>query len=122
MNATETIDRVRDALSAKVVYGEPYEKNGLTVIPAASVKGGGGGGEGDAPEGQGHGAGSGIGLVARPAGAYVIDGDQVTWRPAFDRNRAFALGALVALALIWTVGRVAKARGKLTVENAGSGD
>ena len=110
MDATQTVERMREAVSSKTVFGEPYEKNGVTVIPAASVKGGGGGGEGEAPEGQGKGTGSGFGLSAHPTGAFVIEGNQVTWRPAFDRNRAFALSALVALALIWTVGRIAKAR------------
>ena len=39
----EFIEGVRDLVTAKRVYGEPYEKNGLTVIPAAAIRGGGGG-------------------------------------------------------------------------------
>lgn len=112
MKGQETIERVRDALSARSVFAEPYEKNGLTVIPTASVRGGGGGGEGEAPEGKGHGEGSGFGLSARPVGAYVIEDGTVTWKPAFDRNRAIVLGAIVALAFLWTMGRIAKARAK----------
>ena len=38
----EMISGARDVVSVKRVYGEPYEKNGLTVIPAATVHGGGG--------------------------------------------------------------------------------
>jgi len=110
MNATETIDRVREALSARAVFSEPYEKNGFTVITAANVKGGGGGGEGDAPDGQGHGAGSGFGVSARATGAYVIDEAGVVWKSAVDRNRALLLGTVVALALIWTFGQAARAR------------
>jgi uncharacterized spore protein YtfJ len=43
----------REAITVKRVFGDPYEKDGVTVIPAAKVIGGGGGGEGEAPEGQG---------------------------------------------------------------------
>src|SRR5687768_10797185 len=112
MKGQETIERLSDTLSTKVVYGEPYEKNGLTVIPAASVRGGGGGGEGESPDGTRQGEGSGFGLSARPVGAYVIEDGTVTWRAAFDRNRAIALGAVVALAMLWTFVRIAKARAK----------
>jgi uncharacterized spore protein YtfJ len=112
MKGQETIERVRDALSARSVFAEPYEKNGLTVIPAASVRGGGGQGKGESPDGTRQGEGSGFGLSARPVGAYVIEDGTVTWKPAFDRNRAIALGAVVALAMLWTFGRIAKARAK----------
>lgn len=114
MDAQEIITRTHEALSAKVVFGEPYEKNGLTVLPAANVRGGAGGGsgEGAGPQGKGTGTGSGFGLSVRPAGIYVIEHGTVTWKAAFDRNRAIALGALVLLATVWVAGRVAKARAK----------
>jgi len=73
MDAQDTIARTQDALNAKIAFGEPYEKNGITVIPAASVRGGAGGGTGEGPEGTGRGTGSGFGFGARPAGAYVIE-------------------------------------------------
>jgi uncharacterized spore protein YtfJ len=110
MGAKETMERLRDALSAKTVYGEPYEKNGLTVITAASVRGGGGGGEADDAQGTGHGSGSGFGLMATPVGAYVVQDGSVTWKPAVDRNRTITLGAVVLLALLWTYSRIARAR------------
>ncbi len=34
--------------------------------------------------------GSGFGILARPAGAYVIRGDEVKWLPAVDANRVTA--------------------------------
>jgi len=113
MDAQDTIARTQDALNAKIVFGEPYEKNGITVIPAASVRGGAGGGTGEGPEGAGKGTGSGFGVGARPAGAYVIEEGTVTWKPAFDRNRAAMLASFVALAALWTFGRIARARAKL---------
>jgi hypothetical protein len=33
---------VQDAIAAKRVYGEPAERDGVTVIPAVFVRGGGG--------------------------------------------------------------------------------
>jgi uncharacterized spore protein YtfJ len=97
----ELLKEHRDAITVKRVFGDPYEKDGVTVIPAARVMGGGGGGEGEAPEGQGKGTGSGFGIVARPAGAYVIRGDDVKWLPAVDANRVIAgVFGLAALALL----------------------
>ena len=94
MNALETVNQARDAITVRRVYGEPLQQDGVTVIPAAVVMGGGGGG-GDA---QGNG-GSGFGLVARPAGAWVIkDGDAI-WRPAIDINRAVLMGQVVAIVM-----------------------
>ena len=85
---------VRDALTVQRVFGEPIETEGVTLVPAAVVRGGGGGGGDDSNNG-----GGGFGIHARPAGAYVIRGDEVTWRPAVDVNR-FALLALGVVLLL----------------------
>ncbi len=37
------LDQVKDVVTGATVFGAPYEKNGVTVIPAAKVSGGGGG-------------------------------------------------------------------------------
>ena len=98
MNVEETIRKAQDAITVKRVYGEPYERNGVVVIPAASVQGGGGGGSGESAEG-GPGAGAGFGFTARPVGAYVIHGSSVHWEPAVDVNRIAQLG-LAATTLV----------------------
>jgi uncharacterized spore protein YtfJ len=102
----ETLEGVRDVLTVKRVFGEPFQKNGVTLIPAANVVGGGGGGQGESPEGDGvsRGFGTGFGVVARPAGAYVIRGDDVTWQPALDVNRMVA-GLFVFAVLRLVFGR-----------------
>jgi uncharacterized spore protein YtfJ len=41
MDVQETISKARDAITVKRVYGDPYERDGVTVIPAAAVGGGG---------------------------------------------------------------------------------
>jgi uncharacterized spore protein YtfJ len=109
MDLMETISAARDAITVKRVYGEPYERNGVVVIPAAAVQGGGGGGGG---EGDGQsGSGGGFGLRARPVGAYVIRGEQVRWEPAMDLNRVILGGQLLALATLLVVRSIARRRG-----------
>jgi uncharacterized spore protein YtfJ len=128
------LERAGDAVTAKRVFGEPYERGGTAIIPVAVVLGGGGGGGGGGARGDGtavqaagsagtaetppgerrpasgppaaEGAGGGFGLFAWPVGAYVLTGETVTWRPAVNVN-LLALGAqLLALAAILTAGAV----------------
>jgi uncharacterized spore protein YtfJ len=112
MEVEEIIEKARDTLTVKRVFGEAYEKDGVTVIPAAAVRGGAGGGSGEGPEGTGRGGGGGFGVTARPAGAYVIRGDEVTWRPALDVNRIIVGGQIVAVAALLAIRAVAKARAR----------
>jgi hypothetical protein len=105
MEVQELISGARDVVSVKRVYGDPYEKNGLTVIPAATVRGGGGGGMGD-KEGGESGAGGGFGLTARPTGAWIIEDGHVNWKPAIDVNRVVFGGQAIALAAILVTGRI----------------
>ncbi len=103
MDIGKTLSGAQDAINASRVYGEPYERNGTTVIPAASVQGGGGGGGSD-KEGAAEGGG-GFGLSARPVGAYVIRGDRVDWRPAFDLNAAILGCQVLGLVAIFLTHR-----------------
>jgi uncharacterized spore protein YtfJ len=104
MNVHELVTTARDALIATRVFGEPVERDGVTVIPAAILRGGVGGGTGKDERGQ-QGEGGGFGLVARPAGAYIIRDGKVTWRPAFDVNRTIGLTGTLAIAWLFTRGR-----------------
>jgi len=106
----EMIEGARDALTVKRVFGEPYEKNGLTVIPAARIMGGGGGGSGEAPNEEGRGEGAGFGIAAKPAGVYVITGDGVRWQPAVDVNRVILGAQVVAVLALLTARAAVKAR------------
>lgn len=106
----QTIEGARDVMSVRRVFGDPYEKNGVTVIPAARVQGGAGGGGGDGPGGEGAGIGAGFGVIARPIGAYVIRGEDVDWRPAIDVNRVILGGQLIAIAALLLARTVVKSR------------
>ncbi|MBX6341484.1 MAG: sporulation protein, partial [Thermomicrobiaceae bacterium] len=66
MDVQELLSQVRDTMTVRRVFGEPYEKDGVTVIPVARVAGGGGGGTGEGEQGKGSGGGFGVG--ATPAG------------------------------------------------------
>ena len=90
----EALSGVRDAISVKRVFGEPYEKDGVTVIPVAAIGGGGGAGG----DNQGNG-GSGFGLQGRPVGAYVIKDGQVRWEPAIDIARLATIGVVALFVL-----------------------
>jgi len=112
MDVQEVIAQARDVITVKRVFGEPYEKNGVTLIPAARVQGGAGGGGGEGPEGQGKGSGTGFGLSARPVGAFLIEGDDVSWRPAVDINRIVLGSQVVAIVAFLTIRSVIRARAK----------
>ncbi len=103
MDVQDRLAEVKDAMSARQVYGDPIERDGVVVIPAARVRGfgGGGGGEGGQPDKGTTGAGSGLGfgLDARPIGAYVIRSGTAEWKPAVDATR-LALRAQAALILL----------------------
>lgn len=122
MDVQEVLNHARDAMTVKRVFGDPYEKDGVTVIPVASVMGGAGGGGGTGPaatregaveEASGEGAadaayGMGYGVRAVPAGVYVIKDGQVEWKPALDTNRAglrHAGVAIVALLVLRSIVR-----------------
>lgn len=107
------METAKDTFSVSRVFGEPIAHNGIQVIPAVRVRGGGGSGGGPAPAAGGPdpdgigtvgggatGSGGGFGLVASPAGVYVVDGNEVRWRPAVNAERIVLSGmALVAFAL-----------------------
>jgi uncharacterized spore protein YtfJ len=99
MDIQETIAKARDAITVKRVYGAPYERDGVTVIPAAAVAGGAGGGSGEDAEGRGSGSGGGFGLGGRPVGAFVLENGNVRWKPAFDATR-IAQQALIGVGLL----------------------
>ncbi len=88
---------VRDnPITGKIVFGDPVERNGTIVIPAARISGGAGGGRGDDGSGAA-GSGGGYGLVARPVGALVLSDDGVRWEPAIDLTRVILGGQLLVL-------------------------
>lgn len=60
-------------------------------------------------ENQETGWGGGGGLTARPVGAFLIKGDEVTWRPAVDVDRMILVGQIVGAIAVLTLGATLRA-------------
>jgi uncharacterized spore protein YtfJ len=102
---------LRRIVGARHVFGKPVERNGVTVVPVASVIGGGGAGEGTSPASgskpagsddasdasRSEGSGIGFGLMARPVGAFELRDDGVRWKPAFDLTRLLTVSIVAGL-------------------------
>ena len=105
------------ATSGHVVFGDPIERDGVTLVTAARVRGGAGGGSGsqDGPT-RGMGWGGGAGTSAEPVGAYIIRDGDVRWQPALDvtalARRFVVAWMFVALAGIGVARRRARAAAK----------
>jgi uncharacterized spore protein YtfJ len=102
MDLSRLMPAAREGLGVRRVFGEPVDRDGTTVIPAATVIGGAGSGGGEDPgsEGDGEGrsgGGSGFAGVMWPAGAYVIKDGHVGWRPAFNVTQVMVVLVPVAL-------------------------
>ena len=106
MDAMDVIGQARDAITVRRVYGDPYQEEGVTVIPAAHVMGGAGGGTGA------EGSGTGFGLRAPPAGAWIIKDGEATWKPAIDVNRIVFMAQIVAIVFLLTVRSMARSAAK----------
>ncbi len=79
----KTIEEAQAAMTVKRAFGEPFQANGLTIVPTARVAGGAGGGGDKAGE---KGFGTGFGLLSQPMGVYVIDEHDAHWVPATTPN------------------------------------
>lgn len=127
MQVDEVLTQAREAMTVKRVFGDPIERDGMTIIPVANVMGGGGGGSGEGPSAasrtdgdgesaeatpgragpaMGSGAGVGFGLRATPAGVYVIKDGDVSWRPALDQTRIAVTGQLIGVFFLFIVWRL----------------
>lgn len=110
MELPEVLGRAADAAQVRRVFGEPIERDGVTIIPTASVRGGAGGGGGRGPKEEGEGAGGGYGFMAHPAGVFVVRGDQVDWRPALDLGKVILGGQLVAVTFLLVLRSILRRR------------
>jgi uncharacterized spore protein YtfJ len=114
------LEQANDSMTVRRVFGEPIERDGVLVIPAAMVAGGGGGGGGVGTgfgpsgdqQGEGSGTGGGWGVQARPVGAFVVRDGVVTWVPAIDWARIAFIGGLVVIAALFTRRSIVQTRAR----------
>lgn len=111
MKYFEVLEKTRESLTVERVYSKPVERDGVTLIPAAAIRGGGGTGGGEDADGAA-GGGGGFGLSGRPVGAYQIKDGVVTWVPALDLTRIIVLGQVVAIVALGVLRVVARRIGK----------
>ena len=109
MRVMDVVNEAKGAMRVSEVFGTPYEKNGITIIPAARIAGGAGGG-GDQQNPQA--GGVGFGVSSRPVGAFVIKDGEVRWQPAIDVNRMILMAQVVAIAALLTVRVIVKTRAR----------
>jgi len=86
--ADQLLERMAELVGARAsvqaVFGDPIERDTLTVIPVARVRWGFGGGAGSAdgpPSGPASGSGGGGGVAADPVGYLEIGPDGAVFRP-----------------------------------------
>ncbi|MCC7106857.1 MAG: hypothetical protein IT307_17125 [Chloroflexi bacterium] len=115
-------ERLAQRLGASVqsanIFGQPVEREGVTVVPVAKASwgfGGGGGSGGEGTPGAGSGSGGGGGVSVRPVGFIEISGGQARFRAIHDVDEvkiilASAVATAVLLAGIGSI--VSKLRGK----------
>lgn len=108
------MDSWKDTYTVRRVFGDPIEKDEVTVIPVAKVGGGGGGGMGTAgefAENSGEGEGGGFGGMASPAGVYVIRANSVEWMPALDVTMLGMAGIGLAALMTLVLGKLLRKKG-----------
>ncbi|MGA7799853.1 MAG: spore germination protein GerW family protein [Gammaproteobacteria bacterium] len=107
--APESIPGIGDAIGrtarAAMTYGEPIQRDGVTVVPVAKIRYGFGGGRG----GTAAGTGGGGGVRASPLGYIEIRDGESTYRPIHDpatRTMRLAVGGILGLLALRAVTRL----------------
>jgi uncharacterized spore protein YtfJ len=116
MSAEEVLSSIKgtkDSMSVRRAFGDPYELEGVSVIPVARIAGGagGGGGEGVDEEGaSGGGFGTGFGMGVVPIGVYEVRGERVEWKPTVDVNRVIKGAQVLAGIMVVCIALVIRSR------------
>lgn len=110
MNLQQIADGISEAATVRRVFGDAHTSNGTTVIPVASLSGGGGGGEARDRPGEG---GGGFGLIAKPAGVFVIADGTVEWKPAVNATAVVLGSQITAIVVMWLIRSIIKIQSKM---------
>ena len=91
-------ETVGERAQAATVFGEPVEREGITVIPVAKARFGFGGGGGAGPGEEGGGGGGGGGAMVSPVGYIEVRDGDAQFRRISTPVDLLALVAAAALA------------------------
>ena len=103
----EMSETVKNGLKISLVFGEPIETQGKTIIPVSKVAGGFGGGSGESPnipcntdeddcakENKAHGQGGGGGLHNEALGVFEITAVDTRFIPALQFKHILIMAAM----------------------------
>jgi uncharacterized spore protein YtfJ len=122
------IERIAEKMGitagTSLVYGEPVEDDGITIIPVTRIRYGFGGGPGEGEGGSdgrkhGSGSGGGGGLSASPAGYIEIRDGESTFRPIHDRTSLALMvvaGGVAGLLLLRGIATIMELRANVDTE------
>ena len=97
--------------NASTIYGEPVERDGVTVIPAAKAMYGFGGGSGSKAGEEGTGGGGGVGI--KPVGYIEIKDGNTKFKSLPDPERVvkiIAVGGVMAFLLMKSIEKLVNNR------------
>lgn len=95
----ELADRVGARIVARTIFGEPVERDGITVVPVASARFGLGGGSGSDPSKAQEGSGAGAAGTLTPAGYIELKDGASRFVPVVQPARMM-LGMLAGIAVV----------------------
>jgi uncharacterized spore protein YtfJ len=106
-------DRLGGRFTASTVFGSPVEREGVTVIPVATVRFGLGGGGGEDPSGGQSGEGGGGAGSGAPVGYIEIKDGRSRFVPLVHPARMVAMFCATAVAIVLSlrVGQAQRPRG-----------
>jgi uncharacterized spore protein YtfJ len=89
------------------VYGEPVERDGVTVVPIADIGSafGFGAGSGGEPGKEGEGGGGGGKVNSKALGYLEITEGGTRFRPVYDATKIATWGIVAATFLLWIIVR-----------------
>jgi uncharacterized spore protein YtfJ len=96
------LDTVGQTTQVSTIFGEPIERERVTVIPVAKARfgfgGGGGGGSGEGDEGSGGGGGAGVSIG--PVGYIEVHDDTAEFKRIFTAADLLGLVAAASVAAL----------------------
>jgi uncharacterized spore protein YtfJ len=103
---TELLERIGEAVGQKAqvstIFGEPVQREHVTVIPVAKARFGfgGGGGSGSRERDEGSGGGGGGGVAVSPVGYIEVRDDGAEFKRILSRTDVVALAAAASVAAL----------------------
>lgn len=93
----DLIKKLADNAKATLIFADPVERDGMTIIPVAKMNWGFGGGGGSDKKGVTGGVGGGGGIRTIPVGFIQLKGGKARFQPIFDAGKIIMMFAVWGL-------------------------